>query len=43
MNRNYGFSEVEPAIDSTREGLDFFMSKGIMPRFTTWCPEPMLN
>ena len=24
MNRNYGFSEVEPAIDSTREGLDFF-------------------
>ena len=40
MNRNYGFSEVEPAIASTREGLDFFMSKGIMPRFTTWCPEP---
>ncbi len=40
MNRNYGFSEVEPAIASTAEGLDFFMSKGIMPRFTTWCPEP---
>ena len=40
MNSNYGFSEVEPAIASTVEGLDFFMSKGIMPRFTTWCPEP---
>lgn len=40
MNHNYGFEEVEQAIDSTVEGLDFFMSRGIMPRFTTWCPEP---
>mgnify|MGYP003296370803 CR=1 FL=1 len=22
------------------EGLDYFMSRGITPRFTTWCPEP---
>lgn len=40
MNRNYGFKDVEAAVESTAEGLDFFMSKGIMPRFTTWCPEP---
>lgn len=40
MNRNYGFKDVESAIKSTSEGLEFFMSKGIMPRFTTWCPEP---
>ncbi|HET9110321.1 MAG TPA: hypothetical protein VFN78_05815, partial [Ktedonobacterales bacterium] len=25
----------------TAEGLNFFMEKGITPRFTTWCPEPM--
>src|SRR5438105_118124 len=28
------------AIASTTEGLDYFMSRGITPRFTTWCPEP---
>src|SRR5947207_3178469 len=22
------------------EGLDYFMSHGVTPRFTTWCPEP---
>jgi len=21
--------------------LEFFMSRGILPRFTTWCPEPL--
>ena len=36
-----GFSSVDDAIASTAEGLDFFMSHGISPRFTTWCPEPM--
>lgn len=40
MNQNYGFKEIDKAIKSTSEGLDFFMSFGIMPRFTTWCPEP---
>jgi len=40
MNRNFGFCEVDQAVDSTGEGLEFFMSRGIMPRFTTWCPEP---
>jgi hypothetical protein len=37
----YGFASVDEAIASTAEGLDFLMSHGISPRFTTWCPEPM--
>jgi hypothetical protein len=41
MARPYGYSAVEDAICSTAEGLEFFMSQGITPRFTTWCPEPM--
>jgi hypothetical protein len=41
MASPYGFSTVDDAIASTAEGLDFFMSHGISPRFTTWCPEPM--
>ncbi len=40
MAQPHGYREVEPAVASTAEGLDFFMSKGIIPRFTTWCPEP---
>jgi hypothetical protein len=40
MARPYGFAEVDEAIESTREGLEFFMSRGVTPRFTTWCPEP---
>jgi hypothetical protein len=41
MAAPYGYTEVEDAIHSTAEGLDYFMSRGITPRFTTWCPEPM--
>ena len=41
MAKPYGYTEVEDAIRSTAEGLDYFMSQGITPRFTTWCPEPM--
>lgn len=40
LSKPYGFATVAEAIQSTGEGLDFFMSKGIMPRFTAWCPEP---
>lgn len=36
----YGFDSVDKALASTLEGLDYFMSRGITPRFTTWCPEP---
>ena len=35
-----GSATVDEAIASTVEGLDFFMSRGVTPRFTTWCPEP---
>ncbi|MCH8269138.1 MAG: radical SAM protein, partial [Acidobacteria bacterium] len=40
MARPHGFDSVGDAIRSTAEGLEFFMSQGITPRFTTWCPEP---
>jgi hypothetical protein len=41
MSRPHGFATVEEAIASTAEGLEFFMSQGVCPRFTTWCPEPL--
>jgi hypothetical protein len=40
MAKPFGFPTVDQAIASTTEGLDYFMSHGITPRFTTWCPEP---
>jgi hypothetical protein len=40
MSRPHGFKTVDEAIASTAEGLDFFMSRGIVPRFTVWCVEP---
>lgn len=40
MAKPHGFTDVEKAVASTREGLEFFMSHGVVPRFTTWCPEP---
>jgi hypothetical protein len=40
MAAPFGFTTVDEAIDSTVEGLQYFMSRGITPRFTTWCPEP---
>jgi hypothetical protein len=43
MAKPHGFATVEEAIRSTRQGLEFFMSQGITPRFTTWCPEPLSN
>ena len=41
MAKPHGFETIEAGLASTGEGLDFFMSKGITPRFTTWCPEPL--
>ncbi|MEJ3748585.1 radical SAM protein [Actinomycetes bacterium KLBMP 9797] len=40
MAEPFGFGTIDEAIASTTEGLEFFMSRGILPRFTTWCPEP---
>jgi len=31
---------VDQAVASTIEGVNYFMDHGIVPRFTTWCPEP---
>ena len=40
MAKPFGFESIDEAIASTVEGLDYFMSHGVTPRFTTWCPEP---
>lgn len=40
MAKPHGYKKVEDAIQSTVEGLDFFMSQGVCPRFTVWCVEP---
>ena len=41
MARPHGFATPAEAIASTTQGLEFFMSHGVCPRFTTWCPEPL--
>ncbi len=41
MAKPYGFDTVTEALASTGEGLDYFMSQGVAPRFTVWCPEPL--
>jgi len=41
MAQPHGFATVDEALRSTGEGLDYFMSHGVAPRFTTWCPEPL--
>jgi len=41
MSRTHGFTEVDEALRSTGEGLEWFMSQGVAPRFTVWCPEPL--
>ena len=43
MAQPMGISNVHEAVESTRQGLEFFMSKSIMPRFTTWCREPLAH
>ncbi len=41
MSRPDGFTSTQEAVASTAEGLDWFMSQGVCPRFTVWCPEPL--
>ncbi len=40
MAQPFGYTKVADAVRSTQEGLDYFMSQGICPRFTVWCVEP---
>ena len=39
LSKPFGFESIDDAVNSTAEGLEFFMSKGVIPRYTTWCPE----
>lgn len=41
MNSVSGLADVDQAIENTQQGLDYFMKHGVVPRFTTWCPEPL--
>jgi hypothetical protein len=41
MSKPHGYTDVADALASTGAGLEFFMSQGVVPRFTTWCPEPL--
>ncbi len=38
-----GFKDIDDAVASTSQGLDYFMSRSILPRFTTWCLEPLAH
>ncbi|MDP2953669.1 MAG: hypothetical protein Q8O76_10175, partial [Chloroflexota bacterium] len=39
MAEPYGFKDVDEAVKSTSEGLEFYMSHGVMPRMNHWCRE----
>ena len=39
LSKPYGFTDIDDAVNSTAEGVEFFMSKNVIPRYTTWCPE----
>lgn len=41
MSQPYGFTDVDEAVASTAEGLDFLMSHGVVPRFNHWVIEPL--
>lgn len=34
------FEKIDEALRSTAEGLDFLMSREVVPKFDTWAPEP---
>lgn len=40
MAQPNGCATVEEAVQSTTEGLEYFMARGVCPRFTVWCVEP---
>ncbi|EHP69643.1 biotin synthase-like enzyme [Metallosphaera yellowstonensis MK1] len=40
-NFPYGFRRVEDAVKSTAEGIEFLMSKDVVPKFDTWGLEPL--
>lgn len=40
MAQPWGFKDVDDAVRSTREGLEFMISNGVIPHPDTWCIEP---
>ncbi len=40
MAKPHGYTNSDDAVASTTAGLEYFMSRGIIPRFTVWCLEP---
>ncbi|MDP2954722.1 MAG: radical SAM protein [Chloroflexota bacterium] len=40
MAQPWGFKTVDEAIASNREGFEFLMSHGVIPRVINWLPEP---
>lgn len=41
MAQPWGFKTVEDAVKSSTQGLEFFMSHGVVPRPISWCPEAL--
>lgn len=41
MAQPWGFKSVEEAVASTTQGLEFFMSHGVVPRPISWCVEAL--
>ncbi|MFG0319019.1 MAG: radical SAM protein [Planctomycetota bacterium JB042] len=40
MARPHGFATVDEAVASTTEGMEYLMSRGVVPRFNQWRREP---
>jgi hypothetical protein len=41
MSQPHGFTDVDEAVASTAEGLDYLMSHGVVPRLNHWVIEPL--
>ncbi|MCL5959361.1 MAG: radical SAM protein [Chloroflexi bacterium] len=41
MCQPWGFKEVDQAVKSMTEGIEFLMSRGVVPRIPVWCIEPL--
>ncbi len=41
MAQPWGFTDVDEAVKSTREGFEYLMSNGVMPRMNHWVIEPL--
>lgn len=41
MAQPYGFKDVDSAVRSTTEGMDYLMSQGIVPIPCPWCVDPL--